>query len=87
MCIRDSTSSVQVQNVLLTISEVRNSALTVAMPDISESLRLLRQFNALRDAGAGMSDPVAVPADGGFEPASAAPVSELPESEPPEPQQ
>lgn len=40
----DSTG---VQNAQTTIGEIRDSVLTVAMPDISQSLRLLRQFNVL----------------------------------------
>lgn len=34
----------------VTISEIRNSVFVITMPDISGSLRLLRQFNALSDA-------------------------------------
>jgi len=33
-----------------TLTEIRDNALAVAMPDISQSLRLLRQFNALNAA-------------------------------------
>lgn len=43
-------ASTGVQNARTTIGEIRNSVLTVAMPDISQSLRLLRQFNALSTA-------------------------------------
>ena len=32
-----------------TIAEIRDSVFQVAMPDISRSLRLLRQFNTLTD--------------------------------------
>jgi uroporphyrin-3 C-methyltransferase len=39
-----------VQNARATISEIRDSVFTVAMPDISQSLRLLRQFNVLSNA-------------------------------------
>ena len=39
-----------VQSALQTINDIRGSALSVAAPDISESLRLLRQFNALAEA-------------------------------------
>jgi len=39
-----------VQSARVTIGEIRNSVFVIAMPDISGSLRLLRQFNALSDA-------------------------------------
>lgn len=42
-------SSEQVTGAQLTISEIRNSVFTVSMPDISESLRLLRQYRTLRE--------------------------------------
>jgi len=42
--------STPVQSALQTIADIRGQALSVATPDISESLRLLRQFNALADA-------------------------------------
>ena len=42
--------STGVQNARTTIGEIRDSVFTVAMPDISQSLRLLRQFNALSNA-------------------------------------
>ena len=35
-----------------TIAGIRDSVLVIAMPDISGSLRLLRQFNTLADAAA-----------------------------------
>ena len=41
-----------VQSARVTISEIRNSVFLIAMPDISGSLRLLRQFNTLSDAAA-----------------------------------
>lgn len=41
-----------VQSARVTISEIRNSVFLIAMPDISGSLRLLRQFNVLSDAAA-----------------------------------
>ncbi len=47
--------STPVQSARVTISELRGSLLTVAVPDISQSLRLLRQFNALNEATAGAS--------------------------------
>ncbi len=46
------TDSTPVQSALQTIAEIRDSVFSVAVPDISESLRLLRQFNALADAAA-----------------------------------
>lgn len=54
------TESTPVQSALQTIADIRGSALSVAIPDISDSLRLLRQFNALADA---VSAPVAEPVD------------------------
>ena len=42
--------STGVQNARTTIEEIHDSVFAVAMPDISQSLRLLRQFNALADA-------------------------------------
>jgi uroporphyrin-3 C-methyltransferase len=42
--------STGVQNARTTIGEIHGSVFTVAMPDISQSLRLLRQFNALANA-------------------------------------
>ena len=44
------TDSTPVQSALQTIADMRGHALSVATPDIAESLRLLRQFNALADA-------------------------------------
>jgi len=44
------TNSAAVQTVLQTIADIRGSALSVAIPDISGSLQLLRQFKALADA-------------------------------------
>ena len=41
------TDSTKVKAARQTISEVRDSLFDIEMPDISESLRLLRQFNAL----------------------------------------
>jgi uroporphyrin-3 C-methyltransferase len=46
------TDSAAVQSALQTIANIRDSVFSVAIPDISESLRLLRQFNALADAAA-----------------------------------
>ena len=45
-----NTGSAPVQSALQTIADIRDSAFTVATPDISESLRLLRQYNAFSDA-------------------------------------
>ena len=44
----DADSS-QVAGALETISEVRNHVFVAEVPDISESLRLLRQFRTLRE--------------------------------------
>ena len=41
--------SAPVTSALQTIAEVRESTLTVEAPDISESLRLLRQFRTLAE--------------------------------------
>ena len=46
----DSTA---VQSARETIAEIRGSQLDVATPDISRSLRLLRQFNAINEAVSG----------------------------------
>ena len=43
------TESAQVESTLLTISEIRTGVFTVAAPDISESLRLLRQYRTLSE--------------------------------------
>jgi uroporphyrin-3 C-methyltransferase len=42
--------SIGVQNARKTIAEIRDSIFSVAMPDISQSLRLLRQSNVLAEA-------------------------------------
>lgn len=44
------SSNTAVQSTQQTIAEIRSNVFSVAMPDISRSLRLLRQFNALADA-------------------------------------
>jgi uroporphyrin-3 C-methyltransferase len=44
------TSNTAVQNTQQTIAEIRGSVFSVAVPDISHSLRALRQFNALAGA-------------------------------------
>jgi uroporphyrin-3 C-methyltransferase len=44
------TDSAPVQSALQTIADIRDSVFSVSVPDISESLRLLRQFNRLADA-------------------------------------
>ncbi len=44
------TSNTAVISTQQTIAEIRNSVFSVAVPDISHSLRALRQFNALADA-------------------------------------
>jgi uncharacterized protein HemX len=43
------TSSAQVDGALQTISEIRDSMVAVSPPDISESLRLLRQYRTLAE--------------------------------------
>jgi len=43
------TSSTQVASAQLTISEIRGSVFTASAPDISESLRLLRQYRTLSE--------------------------------------
>ena len=43
------TASAQVQSAQLTISEIRSSTLATAVPDISGSLRLLRQYRTLSE--------------------------------------
>lgn len=49
-----------VQSALQTLTDIRGSVFSVAAPDISESLRLLRQFNALANV---VAAPVVEPAD------------------------
>jgi len=44
------TSNTAVQSTQQTIAEIRGSVFSVAVPDISQSLRALRQFNALDEA-------------------------------------
>ena len=43
------TSSAQVTSAQVTISEIRGSVFAIAAPDISESLRLLRQYRTLSE--------------------------------------
>ncbi len=43
------TGSTPVESAQLTIAEIRDNVFTAAVPDISESLRLLRQFRTLRE--------------------------------------
>jgi len=43
------SGSAQVQSAQLTIAEIREDVFTSSAPDISESLRLLRQFRTLRE--------------------------------------
>ena len=50
--------SVQVQGARQTISEIRDSLFDIAIPDISESLRLLRQYNMLAANPVEPTDPV-----------------------------
>ncbi len=57
------TESAAVSSSLQTIAEIRGSAFSVATPDISVSLRLLRQFTAFSDATtAPVADPPEEPA-------------------------
>ena len=67
-------SNTAVQSMQQTITEIRGSVFSVAMPDISRSLRLLRQFNALADA-------VAQPGNADADEAEQEPLQE-PEPEP-----
>jgi uroporphyrin-3 C-methyltransferase len=55
-----AASSTGVQSARATIAEIRDSVFQVAMPDISGSLRLLRQFNALSEASTD-AEPTAEP--------------------------
>jgi uroporphyrin-3 C-methyltransferase len=58
------SESAPVQSALQTIADIRGSVFSVAVPDISESLRLLRQFNALADAAAtSVAAPIDEPVD------------------------
>ena len=59
------SDSAPVQSALQTFEEIRDGAFAVASPDISESLRLLRQFSTL---GAYESDAAPVPAETESEP-------------------
>ena len=43
------TESAQVASAVATLAEIRDEVFTVAKPDISESLRLLRQFNTIAE--------------------------------------
>lgn len=63
----DSTA---VQSARTTITSIRGSTFNVAIPDISRSLRLLRQFNSLSDAAAQPADDdeTPAPAETGEEP-------------------
>ena len=44
------TGSAQVESAQLPINEIRENVFTAAVPDISESLRLLRQYRTLRES-------------------------------------
>jgi uncharacterized protein HemX len=44
------TESAQVASALQTIAEIRDSLFAVTTPDISESLRLLRQYETLAES-------------------------------------
>jgi len=58
------TDSAQVQSALQTIGEIRDRLLDIEAPDISESLRLLRQYSAL-DAASPPVDAPPQPVDEG----------------------
>ena len=53
--------SAEVQSARQTISEIRNSLFDVVIPDISESLRMLRQFNTISASPAAVSEPAEDP--------------------------
>lgn len=53
--------SAQVQSARQTIAEIRDSLFDVAIPDISESLRMLRQYNTLSASPAGIVTPAEDP--------------------------
>ena len=55
----DSTA---VQSARTTVTGIRGSAFNVSIPDISRSLRLLRQYNSLSDAAAQPADNAEAPA-------------------------
>ena len=56
------TDGSAVRSALQTIAEIRDSVFSVSLPDISESLRLLRQFNAMANAvAAPVIEPVIAP--------------------------
>jgi uncharacterized protein HemX len=70
------TGSTAVQNTQQAISDIRGSVFTIAVPDISESLRLLRQFDAFSRANGDApqaEEPSETPPD---EPAETEPVAE-----------
>jgi uroporphyrin-3 C-methyltransferase len=67
------TGSAAVRSSLQTIAEIRGSAFSVAAPDISESLHLLRQFTAFSEATAA---PVADPSQESIADPSEEPVVE-----------
>ena len=64
------TSNTAVQSTQQTIAEIRGSVFSVAVPDISHSLRALRQFNALAEATAQPVNSVEVETDPDLEPES-----------------
>ena len=69
-------SSRAVQNARNTIAEIRGSVFNIAVPDISQSLRLLRQFNAITDAAGSDEPDESYPAPATDEPAEADEVQE-----------
>jgi uroporphyrin-3 C-methyltransferase len=71
------TESAAVRSSLQTISEIHGSSFSVATPDISDSLRLLRQFIAFSDATAApVADPIEEPAADAIEEPVAEPQEE-----------
>ena len=57
------TESTQVQSAQQTLAEIRDSVFDISAPDISESLRLLRQFNTLSTPANRVDDGEVAPAN------------------------
>ena len=57
------TESTQVQSAQQTLAEIRDSVFDISAPDISESLRLLRQFNTLSTPANRLDDGEVAPAN------------------------
>ena len=62
------TESEPVRSALQTIGEIRESSFSRALPDISESLRLLRQYMAFQEAA--NAPPAAAEQDSDQDPAT-----------------